>query len=110
MPETTVPTQVVHVSKGINYLLEVTDTPHCQCYQKLKTSINRSRSAAHWDGLLGGKLSTFHVLKVHIRCWEDEVINQLLVQKEMKTPLEFCEKGNKEVNLLSLHKCLNVVP
>lgn len=78
------PTQVVHVSQGINYLLEVTDTPHCQCYQKLKTSIDGCRSATDWDGLFSGKLSTFHVLKVHIRCREDEVINQLLVQKEMK--------------------------
>lgn len=87
------PTQVVHVSQGINYLLEVTDTSHCQCYQKLKTSIDRSRSAAHWDGLLGGKLSTFHVLKVHIRCREDEVINQLLVQKEMKKPIGILGEG-----------------
>lgn len=87
------PTQVVHVSQGINYLLEVTDTSDCQCYQKLKTSIDGSRSAAHWDGLLGGKLSTFHVLKVHVRCRKDEVINQLLVQREMKNPIGIFWEG-----------------
>lgn len=75
------PTQVVHVSQGINYLLEVADTAHCQRYQELKAGIDRSRGAAHWDGLLSGKLPTLHVLKVHIRCWEDEVINQFLIKK-----------------------------
>lgn len=84
-----IPTQVVHVSQGINYLLEVTDTAYCQCYQQFKASIDRSRGAANWDGLLCGKLSTFHVLKVNIGRREDEVINQLLVEKEMKNLLMF---------------------
>lgn len=75
------PTQVVHVSQGVDYLLEVADTAHSQSYQELKASVDGSRGAAHWNGLLSGELPTFHVLKVNIRCWEDEVINQFLIKK-----------------------------
>lgn len=87
LPHWCVLTQVVHVGQGIDYLLEVADTAHGQCYQELKASVDRSRGAAHWDGLLSGELPTLHVLKVHIRCWEDEVVNQLLIKKKGRNDL-----------------------
>lgn len=68
-------------------MLEVAYTAHGKCNQELKASIYGSRGAAHWDGLLCGELPTLHVLQVHIRCWEDEVVNQLLIKKEKRSTL-----------------------
>lgn len=68
-------------------MLEVANTSNSQCYQELKASVDRSRGAAHRDGLLCGELPTFHVLQVHIRCWEDEVVNQLLIKNRGRNNL-----------------------
>lgn len=81
------PTQVVHVSQGVDYLLQVADTADSQCHQELKASVDGSRGAAHWDGLLCGELPTLHVLQVHIRRWEDEVVNQLLIKEKGRNDL-----------------------
>lgn len=109
-------TQVVHVSQGIDYLLEVADTADSQRYQELKTSIDRSRGAAHWDGLLSGELPTLHVLKVHIRCWEDEVVDQLLMKEKGRD--DYCNVRRNETTrengyllyISSFREVLAVVP
>ena len=68
-------------------MLEVADTAHGQRDQELKAGVDGSRSAAYWDSLLCGELPTLHVLQVHVRRWEDEVINQLLIESRGRNDL-----------------------
>lgn len=92
-------------------MFEVADTADSQCYKELKASVDGSRGAAHWDGLLCGELPTLHVLEVNIRCREDKVIYQLLMREKYSTDKIMRREYAEVIRLSNCFKCgLPIVP
>ncbi len=59
-------------------LFEVPHAADRERHQQLEAGVYRRRTAAHRYGLLRRELAALHVLQIHVRRREDEIIRQLL--------------------------------